>query len=115
MVSDQLIGFVILGAGLLLVLAIVFGVAWRGAAAAHRPRPPRGVHLPPPSLLPLVLSVAAFLIGAGLAFRLEGWAVNPFLVVPGLLVLVAGLIAWVRAADREWVETEHGPHDDPAH
>ena len=30
----------------------------------------------------------------------------------GVLILVAAIVAWVRAANHEWVETEHGPHDD---
>ncbi len=111
-ISDQAIGFIILGAGIVVVLGLVFGIASRGGGAAGRPRPPRGVHLPPPSLLPVVFSVAAALLGAGLAFRLDGWIANPFLAVPGLIVFVAATISWVRAAGREWREVEVGPHDD---
>jgi hypothetical protein len=29
-------------------------------------------------------------------------------------VLVAGIVAWVMASNREWRETEHGSHDDGA-
>ena len=112
-ITDQTFGFLILGAGLVVVLAIVFAIVAR-VSVPPRPHPPRGVHLPPPSYLPVVLSLAALLLGAGLAFRLEGWIVNPFLAAAGLLVLVAGCVAWVRAAGREWRETEHGPHDDVA-
>ena len=72
--------------------------------------------MPGPSFLPVVLSVAAALMGAGLAFRGEDQLANPFLAIPGLLVLVIGSIAWVRAANHEWREVEHGSHDDgPAH
>ena len=114
-ISDQAIGFVILGVGLVVVLGVVFAIASRGGdGATARAHPPRGVHLPDPSLLPVVLSVAAFLLGGGLAFRSEGQLANPFLAIPGLIVLIAGLVAWVRSSGREWRETEHRPHDDGA-
>ncbi|MEP7081375.1 MAG: hypothetical protein ABI841_00200 [Chloroflexota bacterium] len=113
-ISDQAIGFIILGAGIVVVLGLVFGIASRGGGTAGRPRPPRGVHLPGPSMLPVVFSLGAFLLGAGLAFRSDAQLANPFLAIPGLIVLVAGIIAWVRAAGREWRETEAGPHDDVA-
>ena len=112
-ISDQAIGFIILGAGIVVVLGLVFGIASRGGGAA-RPRPPRGVHLPPPSLLPFVFSVGAALLGAGLAFRSDDQLANPFLAIPGLLVFVAGTISWVGSAGREWREVEIGPHDDDA-
>jgi hypothetical protein len=108
--SDTAFGFLILGIGMLLVLGIVFAISSRPGPAVARPTPPPGVHLPPPSFLPVILSVAAALIGAGLAFRGEDQLANPFLAIPGLLVLVLGSIWWVRAANREWHETEHGAH-----
>jgi hypothetical protein len=113
--SDQAIGYVILGAGMVIVLGLVFAMASRGGSSSTRVTPPRGVHLPAPSLLPVILSVAAVLLGAGLAFRGEAEVANPFLAIPGLLVLAAGAIGWVRSAGREWRETEHGPHDDAGH
>jgi hypothetical protein len=108
--SDTAVGFLILGIGMLLVLGIVFAVSSRPGPATPRPTPPPGVHLPAPSFLPVVLSLAAALIGAGLAFRADGQLANPFLAIPGLLVLVLGAIWWVRAANHEWQETEHGSH-----
>ena len=114
-ISDQAIGYIILGVGLLVVLGLVFAISSRAGSGTARAHPPRGVHLPAPSLLPVVLSVAAFLLGAGLAFRAEEQLANPFLAIPGLIVLVLGLVAWVRAAGREWRETDHRPHDDAAH
>jgi len=111
-ISDQAIGFILIGVGIVVVLGLVFGIASRGGRPAGRPRPPRGVHLPGPSMLPVVFSVAAFLLGAGLAFRSDGQLANPFLAIPGLLVLVAGTISWVRAAGREWREAEVGPPPD---
>ena len=112
--NDATIGFLLLGVVLLVVLGIVFAIASRGGPAGAAPRPPRGVHLPPPSFLPVIMSVGMALLGAGLAFRLEGQIANPFLAIPGLLVLVAGIVAWVMASNREWRETEHGSHDDGA-
>ncbi|HEY7332857.1 MAG TPA: hypothetical protein VH859_07830 [Candidatus Limnocylindria bacterium] len=125
--NDTTIGFLILGLGLVLVLGLVFAVTLRGGPrGGPRPTPPRGVHLPPGSFLPVVLSVGAALIGAGLTFRPEEpWnlpllgaisgVVHPILGPLGLVILVAGIWGWVRAANHEWTETEHGSHDGPAH
>jgi hypothetical protein len=109
--TDTAIGFVLLGIALVVVLGVVFVIASRGGPATEPPKPPQGVHMPGPSFLPVVLSVGAALLGAGLAFRGEWGIANPFLAVPGLLVLVAGIVSWVRAANHEWRETEHGSHD----
>ena len=125
--NDTAIGFLILGLGIVLVLAVVFAVTLRGGGrAAGRPTPPRGVHLPAPSLLPVVMSVGAALLGAGLSFRPEEpWDVpvlgavsgisHPILGPLGLVILVLGIWGWVRAANREWTDVEHGPHDTGAH
>ena len=116
-VNDTTVGFLLLGAGIVLVLAVVFAVTIRtGRGSVARAKPPRGVHLPAPSPLPLVVSVAAALLGAGLAFRADDQLANPFLAIPGVLVLLYAIWAWVRAAGREWRDVEHGPHDDvPGH
>jgi hypothetical protein len=125
---DSTIGFLILGTGIVLVLAIVFAVTMRGYSPRPRPAPPPGVHLPPGSLLPVILSVGAALIGAGLTFKpdkpftlpvldvLSG-IFNPFLAVPGIVVLFYGIWSWVRAANREWRDTEAGGshHETPEH
>jgi hypothetical protein len=60
------------------------------------------------------MSFGAALIGAGLAFRGEDQLANPFLAIPGLVVLVLGVTGWVRAANHEWRDTEHGSHGDGA-
>jgi hypothetical protein len=112
--EDTIIGFVLLGIVMLVVLGVVFAIASRSGPAAAAAKPPRGVHLPGPSFLPVVMSVAAALLGAGLAFRGQDQLANPFLAIPGLLVLVAGVVAWVRAANHEWRDTERGSHDDGA-
>lgn len=111
--TDTAVGFLLLGITLLVILGVVFVIASRGGPAGERPHPPRGVHLPSPSMLPVVMSVAAALLGAGFAFRGEALA-NPYLAIPGLVVLVAGVVGWVRAANHEWSETEHEAHDDGA-
>jgi len=115
--SDTAIGFLLLGFGIVLVLAVVFAVTMRtGRQPSARPKPPRGVHMPAPSPLPVVVSVAAALLGAGLVFRADDQIANLYLAIPGLLVLIYAIWAWVRAAGREWRDVEHGPHDDaPGH
>ena len=113
--DDTTFGYLILGVGIVFVLALVFVAARR--AAAPRPTPPPGVHMPGPSWLPIRFAVAAGLMGAGLAFRPHdppGQVANWFLLIPGLVVFVLSAVAWVRAAGREWHETEHGSHDDSA-
>jgi hypothetical protein len=111
-VTDTAIGYLIIGIGLVVVLGVVFAIASRGGGSAERPHPPRGVHLPAPSFLPVVLAVGGSLLGAGLAFRDDGQLANPWLAIPGLVVFVAGAVGWVRAANHEWRDVEHGSHDD---
>jgi len=112
--SDTAVGFILIGVAMLVVLGLVFAISSRGGPAGERPQPPRGVHLPPPSYLPVVMSLGMLLLGAGLAFRPEGMIANLWLVIPGLGVLILGIVAWVRAANHEWRDTEHGSHDDGA-
>lgn len=110
--TDAALGFLLLGIAMLVVLGIVFVVASRGGPRGDQPAPPPGVHMPGPSFLPVVFSIAAALLGAGLVFRAEDQLANPFLVIPGLIVLVLGALGWVRAANHEWREVESGPHHD---
>lgn len=115
--NDTTFGLLLLGIGIVFVLGLVFAVTSRAArVSAARATPPPGVHLPPPSFLPALMPLAGILIFAGLAFRPDDQLANFFLFVPGLLLFVLSIIGWVRAANREWTDTEHGSHHDaPGH
>jgi len=109
---DTAIGFVLLGIGILVVLGVVFAIASRSGGARVAGKPPRGVHMPGPSYLPVMISLAVALFGAGLVFRGDDQLANPFLAIPGIVLFVIVSIAWVRAANHEWREVEHAAHDD---
>lgn len=109
---DSAIGFAILGIGIIVALGLVFAISSHVGGSAAPAKPPHGVHLPGPSFLPVVISLSAALMGAGLVFRGEDQIANPFIAIPGVLVLVLGVLAWIRAANTEWRDVEHGSHDD---
>jgi hypothetical protein len=111
--TDTEFGYLILGAGIVLVLGLVYAAASRGG----RPHatPPPGVHMPGPSWLPFQFAAAAALLGAGLAFRPDDQIANWFLLIPGLILLVVTAVGWIRAAGREWRETEDGPSHGSGH
>jgi hypothetical protein len=114
-VSDQLFGFVLVGVAIIVVLGIVFAVSSRlGGTSAAEKTPPRGVHMPAPSILPAVIALAAVLIGAGLAFHGDYYPANPWIIIPGLVLFIGAAVAWVRSAGHEWREVEQGSHDDGA-
>lgn len=114
--NDTAFGYLLLAIGIVFVLGVVYAVTSHISVSVARPRPPRGVHLPNPSALPVILAIGGALLGAGLAFRPDNQIANVFLAVPGLLIFLFAVVAWVRAAGREWDETERGSHDDaPGH
>jgi len=116
-VSETAFGYLLLAIGIAFALSVVYAVTSHVGPSTARAKPPRGVHLPNPSALPVIMSVGGALLGIGLAFRADDQPLaNPFFAVPGVLVFGYAIVAWVRAAGREWNETEHGPHDDaPGH
>jgi chromate transport protein ChrA len=65
----------------------------------ERPAPPTGeeIHLPGPSLQPLLLAV-------GVTLALLGATVSLLLVIVGSALFLGVLIAWVRGARRELEE-----------
>ena len=109
--SDAAFGFLLLGIALLVVLGIAFVIASRGGRTREAVAPPPGVHMPGPSFLPVIFSFGAALLGIGFALKTDGAVANPFLAIPGALVIILAVVGWVRAANREWVQVEHGDHD----
>lgn len=110
--TEQFIGLVLLGIG---VVAIAAAVA-AAARAGDRPplHPPRGVHVPPGSWLPMLWAGGAALLAAGLAFKPDDQGAAWWFLIPGLIVIVVAAVVSIRAAGREWHETEHGSHDEGA-
>ncbi len=94
--TDSVFGYLLVGVGIVFVLGLVFAISTReGRAARAAVHPPDGVHLPPPSYLPVVMALAAAVLGIGLIFSV-------WLLIPGLVILVAGTLGWFVAAGREW-------------
>jgi hypothetical protein len=60
---------------------------------------PAGVHIPPPSFRPILISLAATLLLAGLV--VGGW-----LLVAGVIAIVITLLGWLWDARREYTATE---------
>ena len=112
--SDTTLGYLLVALGIVFVLAIIFTATTRDARAARADRdeavhPPAGVHLPPPSWLPVIMAVAAALLGAGAIF-------NVWVLAAGGVVLLVGGYGWFRAAGREWRHvTEAERHDGSRH
>jgi Flp pilus assembly protein TadB len=74
-------------------------------SALERPTPPAGeeIHLPGPSLQPLLICV-------GVTIALLGVTLSVLLVILGALIFLVTLVLWVRDARRE---LEHLPLDHP--
>jgi hypothetical protein len=110
--TEQLIGLVLLGIGVVAIAAAVAAAARSG----DRPslHPPRGIHVPPGSWLPMLWATGGALLAAGLAFKPDDQAFAWWFLIPGLVVIVAAAVMSIRAAGREWHETEQGSHDEDA-
>jgi plastocyanin len=100
---------------LLLVALVYLGLLWRRAGRRNQPRvpppraagaPPPGIHLPGPSRWPFVLPIGAAMLLFAIIPRVgEGGAgglLQPWLLLIGLIVVIVGIIGWLRDAMREW-------------
>lgn len=102
------LGPVILGAGAGFVIwlisrgtpaAVVGPLAPKVARA--REVLPAGVHLPPPTIRPLILAVGLMVICFGVVLRNFAISITPdfnipIVLVAGLLIMTAGLFGWIR-------------------
>jgi hypothetical protein len=68
-------------------------------ARADIDAPPVGeeVHMPEPSLLPILNAV-------GISLAIVGITISPFITAAGLVLFLVTLVKWVRAARRELAE-----------
>jgi hypothetical protein len=62
---------------------------------------PEGIHMPSPSIQPLILAAGITITGFGIVFRglaisLDEYFNIPIIMVLGLIVALAGLIGWIR-------------------
>ena len=80
-----------------------------GAAPKETPRReelPEGVHLPSPSIQPLILAIGITITVLGIVFRGfaialgEGFSI-PIIMVLGLIITVTGFIGWIREGRKE--------------
>lgn len=107
------IGLTVLLAGGLAVLMWVLSLrspyASIGAEAKVTPKRevlPEGVHLPSPSIQPLILAIGLTITVFGIVFRGlalslgEGFSL-PLIMVLGLIVTLAGFLGWIREGRKE--------------
>jgi hypothetical protein len=71
--------------------------------ATEAPPPGEQIHLPNPSILPLLNAV-------GLSIAIIGIPINIFMVISGLVLFAVTALIWIRDARREFDElpAEHG-------
>jgi hypothetical protein len=112
--TDAAFGYLLLAIGITFVLGVVYAITSHISVSTVRPKPPRGLPQPQPRPLPVNLTLGGPPLGAGLASRADHQLANPFLAIPGVAIFLYAVVAWVRAAGREWNEVERGPHDDAA-
>ena len=107
------VGLTLLLAGGLAVLMWLLSLRSPHAAVGAEPKVtrkreelPEGVHLPPPSIQPLILAIGLTITVVGIVFRGfalalgEGFSI-PIIMVLGLIVTLAGLFGWIREGRKE--------------
>lgn len=70
-----------------------------GPLPAPRGTPPAGVHIPPPSFRPLLVSISMTILVAGMIFG--GWA-----LLFGVVAVAVTLVGWLRDSGREYVAVD---------
>jgi hypothetical protein len=102
------VGLTLLLAGGLALLMWVISLRSPHAAVGTTPKEttkreelPEGVHLPSPSIQPLILAIGMTILVFGIVFR--GFAISlgegfsiPIIMVLGLIISLAGLLGWIR-------------------
>jgi len=108
------IGLTLLLAGGLAVLMWILSLRSPYAAVGAEPKTvakkreelPEGVHLPLPSIQPLILAAGMTITVIGIVFRgfaislSEGFSI-PIIMTLGLIIVVAGFIGWIREGRQE--------------
>ena len=107
------VGLTLLLAGGLAVLMWLLSLRSPHAAVGAEPKVtkkreilPEGVHLPSPSIQPLILAIGVTITAFGIVFRGfalalgEGFSI-PIIMVLGLIITVAGFVGWIREGRKE--------------
>ncbi|MBI5567080.1 MAG: hypothetical protein HY870_19440 [Chloroflexi bacterium] len=106
--SIAVLGPLVLGAGAGFVIWLISRGTPPAAIGALPPRPakprevlPPGVHLPPPSIRPLIMSIGLMVICFGVVLRNIAISITPDFNIPivlviGFLIMAAGLFGWIR-------------------
>ena len=102
------LGPLVLGAGAGIVIWLISRGTPPAAIGALPSRPaqsrevmPPGVHLPAPSIRPLIMSIGLMVICFGVVLRNIAIAITPDFNIPivlvvGLVIMAAGLFGWIR-------------------
>jgi hypothetical protein len=108
------VGLTLLLAGGLAVLMWLLSLRSQHAAIGAEPKAapkkreelPEGVHMPSPSIQPLILASGITIMVIGIVFRGfaltlgEGFSI-PLIMVLGVIIVVAGFIGWIRENRKE--------------